>query len=98
LALYGEFISIEKDDLDSRARLLPLFLALAGNLLDLRPKQPISVDQPCDLEVAGLGGLGALGLQLRGFHAHGRERRILDAGQSDLRQLGVDFLGGPRQG
>jgi hypothetical protein len=94
----GEPFSIEKDDLDSRPGLLRLLLALAGDLLDLGPEETIGIHEPGDLQVAGLRGFGALGLELRGFHAHGGEHGVLCAGQPDLRQLGVDLLGGAWQG
>jgi len=95
LAGYGEFVPIKYDDLNPGMGLLPLFLALWGNLFDLGPNQPISIHQACDLEVASLRWLSALGLELCGFHADGRKHRIIGAGQPDLGQLGVYFFAGP---
>jgi hypothetical protein len=62
-------VPVEEDDLDSRVALL-LLLPLVRRLFNLDPQQPIGVDEPGDLEVAGLGRFGALRLQLRRFHAH----------------------------
>jgi hypothetical protein len=85
---YAELVSIEEDDLDPCICLRRLlFLALASTddrfSFDCDPKQPICVDEPCNLEVASLGGVGALRLQLRSFHAHRRDSGLLGIRQPD---------------
>jgi hypothetical protein len=88
---HTRLLRVEKNDLDLGYVLL-LFLALPGGF-DLGPQHAVGFDEFGDLQVASIGGIGALGLELRRFHAGGHGNRVIGAGQLDPGELGVDLLG-----